>query len=145
MSKNKSKKETADVKPEDVKPEDVKPEDVKPEDVKQEDVKQEDVKLEDVKLEDVKPEDVKPEDMKPEDMKPEDVKLEGKGYLEAIHPVAFDIRLMSHHPHESYGRCGYRFNKENAVRIPAEELTGEQVSRLLDDPYLEVAPVTEEE
>ena len=109
MSKNKSKKETADVKPENV--------------------KQEDVKLEDVK----------PEDMKPEDMKPED-----KGYLEAIHQVAFDIRLMSHHPHESYGRCGYRFNKENAVRIPAEELTGEQVSRLLDDPYLEIIPVTEE-
>ena len=128
----------------DVKIKDVKPEEVKPEDVKPEDVKPEDVKPEDVKPEDVKPKDVKPKDVKPKDVKPEDVKPEDKGYLEPIHPVAFDIRLMSHHPHDSYGRCGYRFNKENMVRISMDELTGEQVSRLFDDPYLEIIPVTEE-
>ncbi|HHW7450284.1 hypothetical protein NM952_11035 [Pasteurella multocida subsp. multocida] len=118
-----------------VKTKDTKPKDVKPEEVKSEDVKPEDVKSEEVKSEDVKPEEVKSEDVKPED----------KGYLEPIHPVAFDVHLMPHHPQDSYGRCGYRFNKENVVRISADELTGEQISRLFEDPYLEVVPVIEED
>lgn len=74
----------------------------------------------------------------------EPVKQEAEAKLDVIHPVAFDIRLMSHHPHDSYGRCGYRFNKNDAMRIPADELTGEKISRLFDDPYLEIIPVTEE-
>ncbi|MFP4733662.1 hypothetical protein [Pasteurella multocida] len=122
---------------------DVKTKNSKLEDVKPEDVKPEDVKPEDVKPEDIKPEDVKPEDVKPEDIKPEDVKADSG--FEVINPVFFDVLLMSHHPQESYGRCGYRFNKENMVRISADELTGEQISRLFEDPYLEVVPVIEED
>ncbi|MDA5624818.1 hypothetical protein [Pasteurella multocida] len=111
--------------------------------VKTKDTKPKDVKPEDVKPEDVKPEDVKPEDVKPEDVKPEDVKADNG--FEMINPVFFDVLLMPHHPQESYGRCGYRFNKENVVRISADELTGEQISRLFEDPYLEVVPVIEED
>ncbi|HHE3677627.1 TPA: hypothetical protein ACPDTO_001460 [Pasteurella multocida] len=143
MAKKDKDVKTKDVKTKNVKPEDVKPEDMKPEDVKPEDVKPEDVKPEDVKPEDMKPEDMKPEDVKPEDVKPEDVKADNG--FEMINPVFFDVLLMPHHPQENYGRCGYRFNKENVVRISADELTGEQISLLFEDPYLDVVPVTEEE
>ncbi|HDR1020954.1 TPA: hypothetical protein QB352_000185 [Pasteurella multocida] len=119
-----------------------KDKDVKIKNSKLEDVKPEDVKPEGIKPEDVKPEGIKPEDVKPEDIKPEDVKADSG--FEVINPVFFDVLLMSHHPQESYGRCGYRFNKENMVRISADELTGEQISRLFEDPYLEIIPVTEE-
>ena len=44
----------------------------------------------------------------------------------------------------AYGRCGYRFNKESAVEIPAGDLTGEQVIILAEDPWLELVPVCEE-
>ncbi|MGC6405209.1 hypothetical protein ACNO7K_02010 [Bisgaard Taxon 45] len=120
-----------------------KDKDVKTKDVKTKNVKPEDVKPEDVKPEGVRPEDVKPEDVKPEDVKPEDVKADNG--FEMINPVFFDVLLMPHHPQESYGRCGYRFNKENVVRISADELKGEQISRLFEDPYLDVVPVIEEE
>ncbi|HDX1149676.1 TPA: hypothetical protein RNX75_000132 [Pasteurella multocida] len=143
MPKEDKDVKTKNSKLEDVKPEDVKPEGIKPEDVKPEGIKPEDVKPEGIKPEDVKPEGIKPEDVKPEGIKPEDVKADSG--FEVIKPVFFDVLLMSHHPQESYGRCGYRFNKENMVRISADELTGEQISRLFEDPYLEVVPVIEED
>lgn len=62
-----------------------------------------------------------------------------------IHPVAFEVTLKSIHPQATYGRCGYRFNKTAAVRIPCEALSGEQISALADDPYLEFVPVVEDD
>lgn len=62
---------------------------------------------------------------------------------EIIEPIAFQIKLKTIHPHATYGRCGYRFNKETAVEIPREALTGEQIITLAEDPYLEFIPVTE--
>ncbi|WP_440162531.1 hypothetical protein [Actinobacillus pleuropneumoniae] len=60
-----------------------------------------------------------------------------------IDPIAFEIKLKSIHPQATYGRCGYRFNKETAVEIARKALTDEQVITLASDPYLEFVPVVE--
>lgn len=52
-----------------------------------------------------------------------------------------EVTLRAIHPQASYGRCGYRFNKESAVEIPVENLTGEQVMMLGEDPWLELIPI----
>ena len=51
------------------------------------------------------------------------------------------MTLRAIHPQASYGRCGYRFNKESAVEIPVENLTGEQVIMFAEDPWLELIPI----
>ncbi|QLB14053.1 hypothetical protein A6B39_00605 [Mannheimia granulomatis] len=83
------------------------------------------------------PEDKTDEQPKPpeSETKPDDGAL--------INPIAFEVKLKSIHPQATYGRCGYRFNKETAVEIPREALTGEQIVTLAEDPYLEFIPVTE--
>ena len=63
---------------------------------------------------------------------------------DVIHPIAYAVTLRAIHPQASYGRCGYRFNKESAVEIPAGDLTGEQVIALAEDPWLELVPVCDE-
>ena len=60
---------------------------------------------------------------------------------DVIHPIAYAVTLRAIHPQASYGRCGYRFNKESAVEIPVENLTGEQVIMLAEDPWLELIPI----
>lgn len=60
-----------------------------------------------------------------------------------IDPIAFEIKLKSIHPQATYGRCGYRFNKETAVEIARADLTDEQIITLANDPYLEFVPVVE--
>lgn len=60
-----------------------------------------------------------------------------------IEPVAFEVKLKSIHPQATYGRCGYRFNKETAVEIARADLTDEQIITLAEDPYLDFIPVTE--
>lgn len=70
-----------------------------------------------------------------------DVLVEGG---EVINPIAYAVTLRAIHPQASYGRCGYRFNKESAVEIPADDLTGEQVIALAEDPWLELVPVCDE-
>lgn len=70
-----------------------------------------------------------------------DVLVEGG---EVINPIAYAVTLRVIHPQASYGRCGYRFNKESAVEIPAGDLTGEQVIALAEDPWLELVPVCDE-
>ena len=67
-----------------------------------------------------------------------DVLVEGG---EVINPIAYAVTLRAIHPQDSYGRCGYRFNKESAVKIPVENLTGEQVIMLAEDPWLELIPI----
>ena len=67
-----------------------------------------------------------------------DVLVEGG---EVITPIAYAVTLRAIHPQDSYGRCGYRFNKESAVEIPVENLTGEQVIMLAEDPWLELIPI----
>lgn len=62
---------------------------------------------------------------------------------DVIHPIAYAVTLHAIHPQASYGRCGYRFNKESAVEIPVENLTGEQVIMLAEDPWLELIPICE--
>lgn len=62
---------------------------------------------------------------------------------DVIHPIAYAVTLRAIHPQASYGRCGYRFNKESAVEIPVENLTGEQVIMLAEDPWLELIPICE--
>ena len=69
-----------------------------------------------------------------------DVLVEGG---EVINPIAYAVTLRAIHPQASYGRCGYRFNKESAVEIPVENLTGEQVIMLAEDPWLELIPICE--
>ena len=69
-----------------------------------------------------------------------DVLVEGG---EVINPIAYAVTLRAIHPQDSYGRCGYRFNKESAVEIPVENLTGEQVIMLAEDPWLELIPICE--
>lgn len=72
----------------------------------------------------------------------EDGKLVDGGQV--INPIAYAIKLRSIHPHDSYGRCGYRFYKDKETEIPANDLTGEQVLTLAEDPWLELVPVCEE-
>lgn len=74
----------------------------------------------------------------------EDAKDESVLGGEVINPIAYAVTLRAIHPQASYGRCGYRFNKESAVEIPAGDLTGEQVIALAEDPWLELVPVCDE-
>ncbi|QGM80665.1 hypothetical protein [Otariodibacter oris] len=68
---------------------------------------------------------------------------ENKEGNDVIEPVAFDITLKAIHPQSSYGRCGYRFFKDEPVRIESNNLTPEQIRVLVSDLYLDVVPVTE--
>lgn len=61
-----------------------------------------------------------------------------------IEPIAFEVTLKDIHPQDTYGRCGYRFNKTTALTIPRADLTGEQIITLADDPYLLLIPVVED-
>lgn len=63
---------------------------------------------------------------------------------QVINPIAYAVKLRAIHPHDSYGRCGYRFYKDKETEIPANDLTGEQVLTLAEDPWLELVPVCEE-
>ncbi|HDL5494366.1 TPA: hypothetical protein PXD44_001321 [Mannheimia haemolytica] len=83
------------------------------------------------------PEDKTDEQPKPpeSETKPDDGAL--------INPIAFEVKLKSIHPQATYGRCGYRFNKETAVEIARKALSDEQIITLANDPYLELVPVVE--
>lgn len=61
-----------------------------------------------------------------------------------IEPIAFEVTLKDIHPQDTYGRCGYRFNKTTALTIPRDDLTGEQIITLANDPYLLLIPVVED-
>ncbi|MGC6377231.1 hypothetical protein ACNO7L_05350 [Bisgaard Taxon 45] len=61
-----------------------------------------------------------------------------------IQPVGYSVKLRDIHPQDSYGRCGYRFNKTDATYFSVDELTCEQVVTLAEDPWLELIPVCEE-
>lgn len=63
---------------------------------------------------------------------------------EVINPIAYAVTLREIHPQPSYGRCGYRFNKTDAVYIAVDDLTAEQTLTLSEDPWLELVPVCEE-
>ncbi len=56
---------------------------------------------------------------------------------EAVKCVALLITLRASHPHDSYGRCGYRFNKETPVRIPIADIPSEAIGVFDNDPYLD--------
>lgn len=74
----------------------------------------------------------------------EEVKAEENiANAKVITPVAYEIKLRAIHPHDSYGRCGYRFSKTQASVIVAQDLTGEQILTLAEDPWLELTPVCE--
>lgn len=60
---------------------------------------------------------------------------------QVIVPIGYSVKLREIHPQATYGRFGYRFNKESAVEIPVENLTGEQVIMLAEDPWLELIPI----
>lgn len=62
---------------------------------------------------------------------------------DVIYPIAYAVTLRAIHPQASYGRCGYRFNKTDAVYIAADDLTAEQTLTLAEDPWLELVPVCE--
>lgn len=61
-----------------------------------------------------------------------------------IVPIGYSIKLREIHPQATYGRCGYRFNKTDAVYIAADDLTAEQTLTLAEDPWLELVPVCED-
>lgn len=56
---------------------------------------------------------------------------------EKVKCVALLITLRASHPHDSYGRCGYRFNKETPVRIPIADIPSEAIGVFDNDPYLD--------
>lgn len=84
-----------------------------------------------------------PEDEVKADEQPQPPEGETKTDCAVIDPIAFEIKLKSIHPQATYGRCGYRFNKETAVEIAREALSDEQIITLANDPYLEFVPVVE--
>lgn len=63
---------------------------------------------------------------------------------QVIVPIGYSIKLREIHPQATYGRCGYRFNKTEAVYLAVEDLTAEQTLTLAEDPWLELIPVCEE-
>ena len=63
---------------------------------------------------------------------------------QVIVPIGYSIKLRDIHPQSTYGRCGYRFNKNDAVYIAADDLTAEQTLTLAEDPWLELVPVCED-
>ena len=63
---------------------------------------------------------------------------------DVIHPIAYAVKLREIHPQATYGRCGYRFNKTDAVYIAADDLTAEQTLTFAEDPWLELVPVCED-
>ncbi len=75
--------------------------------------------------------------------KQDDVKADALD-TNVIQPVGYSVKLRDIHPQDSYGRCGYRFNKTEPTYFSVDELTGEQVVTLAEDPWLELIPVCEE-
>ena len=63
---------------------------------------------------------------------------------QVIVPIGYSVKLREIHPQATYGRCGYRFNKVDAVYIAADDLTAEQTLTLAEDPWLELVPVCED-
>ena len=63
---------------------------------------------------------------------------------QVIVPIGYSVKLRDIHPQATYGRCGYRFNKTDAVYIVAYDLTAEQTLTLAEDPWLELVPVCED-
>lgn len=63
---------------------------------------------------------------------------------QVIVPIGYSVKLREIHPQATYGRCGYRFNKTDAVYIAADDLTAEQTLTLAEDPWLELVPVCED-
>ena len=63
---------------------------------------------------------------------------------QVIVPIGYSIKLREIHPQATYGRCGYRFNKTEAMYLAVEDLTAEQTLTLAEDPWLELIPVCEE-
>ncbi|HIF5498269.1 TPA: hypothetical protein ACX3BB_001250 [Pasteurella multocida] len=63
---------------------------------------------------------------------------------QVIVPIGYSVKLRDIHPQATYGRCGYRFNKTDAVYIAADDLTAEQTLTLAEDPWLELVPVCED-
>lgn len=63
---------------------------------------------------------------------------------QVIVPIGYSVKLRDIHPQASYGRCGYRFNKTDALYIAADDLTAEQTLTLAEDPWLELVPVCED-
>ncbi|MBR0574077.1 MULTISPECIES: hypothetical protein [Pasteurellaceae] len=56
---------------------------------------------------------------------------------------AIEVTLRSTHPNESYGRAGYRFFKDKAVLIEAEDVDIDLLNTLETDPYLAVEFIAE--
>ena len=63
---------------------------------------------------------------------------------QVIVPIGYSVKLREIHPQATYGRCGYRFNKTDAVYIAVDDLTAEQTLTLAEDPWLELVPVCED-
>lgn len=53
------------------------------------------------------------------------------------------VKLRDIHPHDSYGRAGFRFYKTDVVEMPLDVLSDEQMLDLVDDPWLEVTYLTD--
>lgn len=53
------------------------------------------------------------------------------------------VKLRDIHPHDSYGRAGFRFNKTDVVEIPLDVLSDGKMLDLVDDPWLEVTYLTD--
>lgn len=54
------------------------------------------------------------------------------------------VTLRANHPHDSYGRVGYRFNKIEPVEIDINALSEDRLHALMDDPWLDTVFSTEE-
>lgn len=95
-------------------------------------------KPEEVKTEDVKAEEVKAEAVKVEETQTEQPETPIEGEMQGFVANAVFVQLKTIHPHSSYGRVGYRFNKAESIRIALEDLTDGQLDMLTEDPWLDV-------
>ncbi|MDP8171545.1 hypothetical protein QJU96_09655 [Pasteurella skyensis] len=57
---------------------------------------------------------------------------------------AISVTLRDTHPQNSYGRAGYRFFKDKAVVIEADDVNADLLTKLQNDHYLDIEYLTQE-
>ncbi|MBE2895460.1 hypothetical protein HPC38_01010 [Pasteurellaceae bacterium HPA106] len=69
---------------------------------------------------------------------------EDQSAVSEVEAVGVSVLLKAIHPQESYGRAGYRFNKQSTVEIALDQLSARDIEALTQDPWLTVEFITKE-
>lgn len=87
-------------------------------------------------------EEVKAEEVETQEVEAEEAETKEAEAKEVI-AVALSVKVINKYPHESYGRCGRRFTKQE-IEVDIDKLSEEEINVLTDDPWLETHVITAE-